>query len=556
MSFDGLYLSKIVNELQETLTSGRISKVYQLSKHDLLLQIRSRSKKQEIIISSSPEYSRVHLTNLPYTKPSHPPMFCMFLRKHIEGSIILDISQYKLDRIVIFKLSTRNELGDKSIKLLIVEVMGKHSNIILTDESYKILDVVKHVSPFDDITRTMQKGAMYLFPESSKLDYKDDKAVIDFFKDLDNVNAFKIQQHFLGFSTLLAEEIIYQFENSNSSIVDTFNQVVNSEVNPVLFNNKRHHFYFFNLSHITADTKEFDTVNSLTDYYYYNRDEAKRVKQKSKDLELFIKNNISKIKNKIVKLNKQLLDTDKRDIFRIKGELIKANLHLMKNGDAILNCINYYTNEAIEIILDPKLSPVKNSEKYFKKFKKFKTSIPYINKEITSAIYLLEYFELLLVQLNNASMNDIDEMRSELEDKKLLKKRKRVVKKNKKPNYESFIDADGIEILVGKNNIQNEYITHKIAKRLEVWFHVKNAPGSHVLVRKEFPLSETTIRTAALLAANYSKLKNSSSVGVDYVEVKYLKKVPGKINSFVTYSTNKTIYIDPDQEFILNLKKK
>ena len=369
-----------------------------------------------------------------------------------------------------------------------------------------------------------------------------------------------IQQKFIGFSPLISKEIEYVFNTQDIKPVDAFNQVINQHIEPTLYNNKRKTFYIYKLSHISENSKSFESVNELIDTYYYNKDELRKVKQKSKDLETFFKNNISKIKKKIKKLEKQIIDADDRDELRIKGELIKANLHIITRGESNLNCINYYTNQEMDIPLDPKLSPVKNSEKYFKKFKKLKASIPYLNAEIKRSNILKEYYELLQVQLSNASIHDIDEIRVELEDKKLIKRRKKNIKnkkkKNKKPNYETFFDSEGIEIVVGKNNIQNDYITHRLAKRLEVWFHVKGAPGSHVLVRKELPLSETTIRTAAMLAAHYSKLRTSSSVGVDYVEVKYLKKVSGKINSFVTYSTNKTIYIDPDEEFILNLKRK
>lgn len=560
MSFDGLLLSKIVEELKIEISSGRVSKIYQLSNHDLLLQIRSNSKKHELIISSSPEYSRIHLTTLPYNKPNTPPMFCMFLRKHLEGSVILDILQYSLDRVIIFKLATRNELGDKSNKFLIAEIMGKHSNIIVTDESYKILEAIKHVSPFDQATRTIHPGAIYQFPESNKINIRDEEKVNNFFKERKLISSSDIQENFIGFSPLLAKEIEYVSINNKISMQEAFNHVINRPLNPILYNDKRQRFYIFKLNHVNTDSKTFESVNSLVDAYYYNKDELRKVKQKSKDLESFLKNNLSKINKKLIKLEKQILDADDRDDLRVKGELIKANLHVIKKGEKSLKCLNYYTNLDTIVSLDPKLSPVKNSEKYFKKFKKLKASIPYLQEEIKISNRLKEYFELLQVQLENSSLNDIEEIRNELIDKKLLKTSKKnskqKYKKNKKPNFETFLDSEGIEIVVGKNNLQNDYITHKLAKRLEVWFHVKDAPGSHVLVRKEFPLSETTIRTASMLAAHYSKLRNSSSVGVDYLEVKHLKKVSGKMNSFVTYSTNKTIYIDPDEDFILNLKRK
>ena len=260
---------------------------------------------------------------------------------------------------------------------------------------------------------------------------------------------------------------------------------------------------------------------------------------------------------KIEKLNKDLINTSKRDILKVKGELIQANLYNISKGDSVLVCLNYYNNEEIRIDLDIKKTPVQNSAKYFKKYKKLKTSIPYINKQIREAKNEMKYFEQLLHQIDNASLKDIEEIKDELIEKKYLKQKLvKSKKRKKKPNFETYYDDDNIEILVGKNNIQNSFITHKLAKHNEVWFHVKGAPGSHVVVRKTFPLTESTIRTASQLAAHFSKLRQSSSVPVDYVEVRYIKKVPGKMNSFVTYKNNKTIYIDPSEDFILNLKRK
>ena len=242
--------------------------------------------------------------------------------------------------------------------------------------------------------------------------------------------------------------------------------------------------------------------------------------------------------------------------FKINGELIQANLYQLKKGDTVLKTTNYYDNTDIEIVLDPKKSPIENMEKYFTKFKKLRKSIPHIEDQINLAKDELHYFDLLLHQIENATLKDIEEIKDELEDKKYIKKKTTKKKRNKTPNYDTYIDQDGIEIVVGKNNIQNQYITHKLAKHNDVWFHTKDTTGSHVVVRSPFPLSETTIRTASQLAAYYSKARHSSSVPVDYVEVRHLKKVPGHIGSFVTYKNNKTMYIDPDIEFIINLQKK
>lgn len=555
MSFDGNILRKVTKELNETLLTGRINKIYQLSKYDLLFVINSKSIKHQLLISSSPSYSRIHLSEMTYEKPDTPPTFCMFLRKHLEGGIIEKISQVSNDRIIIFNVRKRNELGDMTIKKLIFEVMGRHSNLIITDESFKILEAIKKVMPFDGKERTIFPGAVYEIPSTHKMDPYDQIKRDEFLSNPENINEVSFLNNFIGFSPLIAREIIYRFNNSKTPIKEIFNDILN-ESHPQIVSEKKDYFYYTSLSHLNGNVKKFDSVNKLLDRYYYERDSIDIIKQKSKDIVKFIKNHINKAKTKIEKLNKDLINTSKRDILKIKGELIQANLYNMSKGDNVLVCLNYYTNEEVRIDLDVKKTPVQNSAKYFKKYKKLKTSIPHINHQIKEAKNEMKYFEQLLHQIDNASLKDIEEIKDELIEKKYLKQKLKKVKRKKKPNFETYYNEDNVEILVGKNNLQNAYITHKLAKHNEVWFHVKGAPGSHVIVRKAFPLTERTIRTASQLAAHFSKLRLSSSVPVDYVEVRYIKKVPGKMNSFVTYKNNKTIYIDPNKDFILNLKRK
>jgi len=556
MSFDGNIVKRITNELYEILNTGRINKIYQLSKNDLLFVINTKTGKKQLLVSNSPSYSRVHLTEMVYEKPDTPPMFCMFLRKHFESGIIKDIYQITNDRVIVFVVQSRNELGDKVLKKFIVEVMGRHSNIIVTDENNKILEAIKHVMPFDNKERTVFPGAIYQEPVSDKMNPYDKDIRNEFLTNPENINEKVLLNNFIGFSPLISKEIIWRFEHSKKSIQLIFDEIL-AEQDPQIIFSKKDYFYYTNITHLEGERKHFDSVNSMLDRYYYEKDNIDIIKQKSKDLVKFIKNNIIKAKHKIEKLNKDLTKTNKRESLRVKGELIQANLNKIIKGDILLTCIDYYTNEEVTINLDEKLSPIKNSAKYFKKYKKLKASIPYIKIQIKRALIEIRYFEQLLHQVENSSLKDIEEIKDELIEKKYIKKKiTNNKKKKKKPNYDTYFDDEGIEILVGKNNIQNQFITHKLAKHNEIWFHAKEAPGSHVVVRKTNPLSETTIRTAANLAAYFSRMKKSSSVPVDYVEVRYLKKVPGKITSFVTYKNNKTIYIDPDEDFIINLRRK
>ena len=554
MSFDGNLVRKLTKELDNYLTTGRIVKIYQLSAYDLLLMINKDKIKHQLIISASPNYARIHLTKFNTERPNTPPNFCMFLRKHIEGGIIKSITQNINDRVITISIDTRNELGDKMVKNLIVEVTGRHANIIVTDDQLKILEAIKHIMPFEGTSRTIYPGAIYKYPESNKIDpYDIDKREL-FLDNTEEITNKVLLNNFMGFSPLAANEIMTRHLNG-INIKQAFKDVIDSFY-PVIISGKKDYFYYTLLESVDGIVKQFSTVNDMLDRYYYELDNIDILRQKSKDIIKFIRNNIEKQRHKIEKLTKDLKATEKRDQHLVKGELIQANLYKVTKGDTTLETINYYDNIPIKIDLDPKKNAIENMEKYFKKYKKLKTSIPYIEKEIEKSKKELIYFEDLLLQLEYASLKDVEEIKEELEENKYIKKKDVKKKRKNKPNFETFYDADGVEILVGKNNLQNDYITHKLAKHNEVWFHTKDAPGSHVLVRKQLPLSETTIRCAAQLAAYYSKMRKSSSVPIDYVEVRHLKKVPGRVGSYVTYKTNKTIYIDPDEEFVINLRKK
>jgi len=554
MSYDGNVLHVVTSELNEQLTTGRINKIYQLSKYDLLFIVNAKKSKHQLLISASPNYARVHITNFTKERPETPPTFCMFLRKHLDGGIIQRIYQKGNDRVIVFELLTRNELGDKKIKNLIVEVTGRHANIIVTDDQMKILEAMKHIMPFEESARTIYPSALYHFPLNEKTDPFDKVARENTLDQLEEITEKALLDSFSGFSPLFTKEILYRYHNKEN-IKDIIEDLLTS-YNPSIIDGKKSYFYYAKLTHIEGEIKSFDTVNEMLDRFYLERDSIDIIRQRSKDILKYIKNQIDKQKFKMEKLTKELKSTEKRDKFKIKGELIQANMYNLKKGDTILKCINYYDNSEIEIVLDPKKDVIENMEKYFKKYKKLKASIPHINKQLEEANKELHYFEELLHQTEYASLKDIEEIKEELEQNKYLKNKNTKKKKKNKPNFESYIDADGIEILVGKNNLQNQYITHRLAKHNEVWFHVKDAPGSHVIVRSTDTLSETTIRAASQLAAFYSKMRYSTSVPVDYVEVRHLKKVPGRIGSYVTYKNNKTIYIDPDEELVITLRKK
>ncbi len=554
MSFDGNVVHSLVTEFKETIQDGRVNKIYQITDTDLLFFIHTQQGKKKLYISASPNYARIHLTRYTYDKPSHPGTFGMFLRKHFDGGVISNIQQIENDRVIIFDISKRNELGDYEAKKLIVESMGRHSNIIVTDSNLTILDAIKHSMPFDGNDRTIFSGATYETPATDQVNPQ--KGAGDFFANPDHLNHKTIRQHFMGFSPLGAKEVLYRYEHSELSIDDVFETFIQSSNPEIVKTETKDYFYFTELTHKDGTHISKDSMNECVDDYYHNRDHHDKIRQQAKHIINLISRKQKQLNHKIEKLNQQLEQTKTRDEYRIKGELIQANLHEIDKGDSQITVNNYYTNEPVTIDLDNRLTPIENSKKYFKRYKKMKKSIPYIKNQITEAKNELIYFNELDYQLENASIKDIEEIKEELIEQKYMKRRHHNSKKSRKPQYDTYIDEDGIQILVGKNNKQNAYITHKVAHYTDVWFHVQNAPGSHVVVRETFPLSETTIRTAAQLASYFSKMKNSSSVPVDYTLIRHIKKVPGQLNSFVTYTNQKTIFIDPDEAFIRTLQKK
>lgn len=531
MAFDGLLVKNLINELK-ILETGRISKIKQLSKLEIILTIRANKVNHNLIISANSQSARMHLTKNQYETLKEPPSFCMMLRKHLDGGYINTITQIENDRIIKIEVTKINELGDKVIKEMYFEAMGKHSNLIVVEDG-KIIESIKHIPPFQNSYRTILPGAMYKLPPMNKPNPFDD------FKS----NTFEEIMSYQGISPLMANEILA----TNDA------ELIHAEPNPVIIKGKKEKYYFIPLSTLEGTQTEYDSISDMLDSYYFNRDTFEKIKQRAKDLTLFIKNEYDKNKNKLDKLIDELSKAEDNDIHRVKGEVLLANLHNLTKGKNKVELLNFYTNENIEISLNPLLSPSENANKYFTKYQKAKKAINHLKEQINLTKNEIEYFDLLTEQIQTASINDVEEIRIELEDNNYLKKKKR--KKKAKPNFLTYISDDGTEILVGKNNMQNEYLTHKHAQKYDIWMHAKDIPGSHVIIKDSEP-SENAIRTAANLAAYYSKAKNSSSVPVDYTFIRYIKKIPGKKLSFVTYTNQSTIFIDPDHEMIMKLKQK
>lgn len=568
MSFDGLFTNAMVAELKGLLKGGRINKVHQPYKNEVLLIVRSGGVNHKLLLSAHPSYARVQLTKEAYDNPSEPPMFCMLLRKHIEGHIVEDIYQAGTDRIIIFEIKGRNEIGDISHKQLIVEIMGRHSNIILVDkERGLILDSIKHVSYAVNRYRAVLPGQAYVFPPEQDKQDPFQATEEDVLRSLD-FNAGKLDKqlvdHFSGISPLFAREVIFQSGIANRlTVPKTFLSLIDKikklEITPAMMTYARKEaFYILPLNHLNGEIRTFTTISEMLDRYYFGKAERDRVKQYAHDLERFIVNEKEKNEKKITKLEETLKEADHADKFQRYGELLTANLYAAKKGMSEIEVVNYYdeTGGTVVIPLNPRKTPSENAQKYFSKYQKAKTAKTVVAEQIELARVEVDYFDSLLQQVQSASANDIEEIREELIEGGYIRERQKQKKKarNVKPNLDHFLSSDGTEIIVGKNNKQNDYLTHKFAARDDIWLHAKDIPGSHVVIRSKEP-TDATLLEAANLAAYFSKARKSSSVPVDYTKIRYVKKPNGAKPGFVIYENQQTLYVTPDEETVLSLMK-
>ncbi|WP_075980984.1 Rqc2 family fibronectin-binding protein [Bacillus massilinigeriensis] len=569
MSFDGLFTRAMVHELSDTLTGGRINKIHQPNKNEVVIIIRAGGKNHKLLLSVHPSYARAQLTNEQHDNPNEPPMFCMLLRKHLEGYILEGIHQVELDRMIVFEVRGRNEVGDISNKQLIVEIMGRHSNIILVDKMKNvILDSIKHISFAVNTHRAILPGQPYIFPPAQNKANPLEATEEDVLKSID-FHAGRIDrqlvEQFSGVSPLFAKEVLHHAGMANritvpKAFLEVLSPIKKNQYTPVIIsNNGKDLFYLFPLQHIQGESKFYHSLSEMLDRFYFGKAERDRVKQQGNDLERFIRNEKEKNEKKLKKLLNTLNEAEHSDRYQLFGELLTANLYNMQKGMKEIEVLNYYDENGgtIKIPLNPLKTPSENAQKYFTKYQKAKNAIHFVKEQIIKTKEEIAYFDALFQQIESASTKDIEEIREELVEGGYLRDRRK--RKNKKsasvkPVLDHYISSNGTEIIVGKNNKQNDYLTNKLAARDEVWLHTKDIPGSHVVIRSKEP-DEKTIHEAAILAAYFSKARSSSSVPVDFTKVRYVKKPNGAKPGFVIYDNQQTVYITPDEEVVLKLKK-
>lgn len=569
MAFDGLFTRAMIKELVHLIKGGRINKIHQPYKHELVIVVRANGQNQKVLVSAHPSYSRLQITEEQYENPSEPSNFCMFLRKHIEGYLIEDIYQIGLDRIIVFLIKGRNEIGDITYKQLYIELMGRHSNIILVDKERQIiLDCIKHVPPGLNSYRTVLPGHEYILPPAQNkrnpLEQNEEAIlqVLDFNRgSLDK----QIVEHFAGISPLLAKEMKHRAGLANRMTIppvfmEIMNQLKNDHYEPTISkNDEKEHFYLFPITHLkNKEEKTFSTLSSMLDRFYFKKASRDRVKQQGHDLERFVKNELNKNTTKIAKLKKTLQDAENAEKYQLYGELLTANIYLLKKGMKTIDVVNYYDEHQsqLTIPLDPKKTPAQNAQFYYAKYQKAKNALVVVQEQIEKANKEIDYFDHLLQQLNSADPKDLEEIREELMEEgymRLKQKQKKLRKQHIKPNVERYKASDGTEILVGKNNKQNDYLTNQLAKRDDIWLHTKDIPGSHVVIKSNAPTAET-IMEAANIAAYYSKARESSMVPVDFTAVKHVKKPNGAKPGFVIYDHQETVYVTPDVDKMKEMK--
>ena len=566
MSFDGVFTHAMVNELRETLLSGRISKIHQPYENEIVLVIRSRVKNHRLLLSAHPSYARVQITQIDYQNPDNPPNFVMVLRKYLDGAILESIEQIENDRVIHFHFAKRNELGDLQNIILIVELMGRHSTIVLVNqETGKILDAIKHIGSSQNTYRSLLPGVEYIAPPKQEVlnPFSSDKEKIFQRLSQTELEPKAIQYQFQGIGFDTAQELTKRLlERPNEKMVvwDEFFSSIINHPDPTFYETTNKDFFtpivYQVFSEQASAVTTYPTLSQLLDSYYHEKAEKDRAKQQGGELIRKIENELKRNKNKLKKREQTLKESENAENYRRDGELLTTFLTQVPRGAKEVVLPNYYEEDRpIKIALDPALTPNQNAQKYFHRYQKLKNAVKLIGEQIQEAKDEIQYLESVLSQLEIAGPMDIEAIKEELTAEGYLKKKTQKKQKKKKPSQpDQYFSSDGTLILVGKNNLQNDQLTMKTAKKTDYWLHAKNIPGSHVIIKSDQP-SDETITEAAELAAYFSKYRYSAQVPVDLVQVKHIRKPNGAKPGYVIYENQKTVIVTPEEEKIIAMKQ-
>lgn len=582
MALDGTVVSAVIYELDKLLTGGRIDKIYQPLNDEIIFSVRSLGGNYKVLLSANPSNPRAHITESKKANPDKAPLFCMVLRKHLAGGKIKGFSRPGFERIINMQVESTNEMGDRTLKTLIIEIMGKYSNIILTDENDRILDCIKHVSHEKSSVREVLPGKKYTLPPSqNKLDPRE-LDIENFKASVQQKSSSKFQniiyQSYTGISPQTAAEICVRAgidpsdcpenapcgstERVFNSFYDYMEQIkADNYEYEIVFDNRPVDFSVLDMKMFPEESKRrFDTVSSMLESFYSQRDNAYHIKQKAYDTRRLVLTNIERCVKKKEILAKTVKETEDMETWRLWGELITANIYAVKKGLNTFKAVNFYDENMAEteIPLDPTKTASENAQRYFNKYSKAKRTLDAVAVQEKQNDDELEYLERVLSFIDMADTeNDIREIRQELNEGGYIKNRS--IKKSgkavkSKPLH--YVSSDGYDIYVGKNNRQNDELTLKLSDRGDIWLHAKDMPGSHVIIsmngKTEIP--DTALEEAANIAAFNSKARESSTVPIDYTFRKNVKKPSGAKPGLVIYDNYYTIYVTPDKDKIPPLK--
>ena len=548
MSFDGFFLHHMTEELSRELLGGRIQKINQPFEQELVLQIRSNRQSHKLLLSAHSVFGRVQLTDTTFENPAVPNTFIMVMRKYLQGAVIEAIQQVENDRILEISVSNKNEIGDSVAVTLVIEIMGKHSNIILLDKaSGKIIEAIKHVGFSQNSYRTILPGSTYVAPpQTGSLNpFTVGNEKLFEILHIEDLEPKRLQQIFQGLGRDTATELSGRL---TADKLKTFRSFFTSPTQPSLTEKSFSALLF-------SDSKtQMSTLSELLDSFYKDKAERDRVNQQASELIRRVENELEKNRKKLGKQEEELLATENAEEFRQKGELLTTFLHQVPNDQDQVELDNYYTGEKIIISLDKALTPNQNAQRYFKRYQKLKEAVKHLTILIEETRATILYLESVETALSQASLTEIAEIREELIQTGFIRRRQREkIQKRQKP--EKYLATDGQTIiLVGRNNLQNDELTFKMAKKDELWFHAKDIPGSHVVITGNLQPSDEVKTDAAELAAYFSKARLSNLVQVDMIETRKLNKPTGGKPGFVTYTGQKTLRVTPDEEKIKSMK--
>lgn len=577
MALDGIYLYSLVEDLKKSIINSKIDKINQPEKDEIILTLRKDRKNSKLLISSSPKYPRLHLTEVSKSNPLQAPMFTMVMRKYLIGGRIIDIEQISGDRIVKVSIEASDELGFNSIYILLIEIMGRHSNIsLIRERDSKIMECIKHIGADINSFRTLYPGTTYKYPPASKKINPfsfNEKQIIEYTatNNIDfNKNFF--QSVFTGVSNILSEHLFIDYNNKfNNFNINNLYNFITTFINS-LEEMKKFAIYkdpsdnyvdFYNIPLYNLE-KEYDPIHfnnphMLMDNYYIEKDKQERLKNRSLNLNKLLHTNIDRCLKKEDKLNSVLDKCLTKEDYRIKGDLLTSYIYNIKKGNKEITVSNFYSEdgEDITIQLDENKTPSENIQSFYKRYNKLKKSEESALEQLEKNKEELDYLYSVYTNIENCeNYEEIEDIKNELIDTGYIKK-KRNTKQSKKVKSTKplhFVSSDGIDIYVGKNNIQNDYLSLKFANKNYLWLHTKNIPGSHVIVCST-EILDKTLEEAAVIAAYYSKAQTSSKVPIDYTKVKNLKKPNGSKPGMVIYHTNYTMYAEPSEYDSLNIQK-